>query len=168
MSYLAIEGTGTPLFKITSYPSQVSGKPSETKTLTIVVENQGNIEGTVELRIKDHNGNVVASQQQSISAGQSYTFNITITLPSSTGTYTWIIEAYNTDTGSVDDSETFTVSVVEEGVPEIDIMDTIIELFRMCIMAETMKSLRGREPDYTKCMNIYIMGVLISKLQQQQ
>ena len=156
-----------PEFRITSYPTTVSGKPSETKTISVTIENQGNAEGTVQVRIKDHNGNVVASQQQTIGAGQSYTFNMTISLPSSVGSYTWSIEAYNTDTGSVDDSETFTVSVVEEGVPETGIMDTIIELFRMCIMVETMKSLRGREPDYTKCMNIYMMGVLISKLQQQ-
>jgi len=155
-------------FSIVGYPSRVSGYTGEQKTLNITVENKGSVDGTVELRIKDHNGNIVASQQQTIPANQSYTFNITITLPSQAGTYTWTIEAYNTDTGSVDDSKTFTVSVVEEGVPETDIMDTVMELFRMCIMAETMKSLRGREPDYTKCMNIYMMGVLISKLQQQQ
>jgi len=157
-----------PLFAITSYPSTVSGTPSEIKIISITVENLGNADGDCMIRIKDHNGNVVASDTKTVSAGGSVTYSLSITLPSQTGTYTWTIEAYNTDTGSVDDSETFTVSVVEEGVPETDIMDTVMELFRMCIMAETMKSLRGREPDYTKCMNIYIMGVLISKLQQQQ
>ena len=100
-----------PEFKITNYPSTVSGSPSSSKTVNITVENQGNVEGTVEARIKDHNGNIVASQQQTISAGQSYTFSLQITLPSNTGTYTWTIEAYNVDTNAVDDTKTFTVEV---------------------------------------------------------
>lgn len=100
-----------PLFRIIFNPSQISGSPGEQRTVNIIVENQGNAEGTVELRIKDHNGNIVASHQQTIPAGQSYTFNLTITLPSQAGTYAWTIEAYNVDTGSVDDFKTFTVQV---------------------------------------------------------
>jgi len=100
-----------PEFKITNYPTTVSGSPNESKTISITVENQGNVEGTVEARIKDHNDNLVASQQQTISAGQSYTFSLQITLPSNTGTYTWTIEAYNVDTNAVDDTKSFTVEV---------------------------------------------------------
>ena len=158
-----------PEFKITNYPSTVSGSPSSSKTVNITVENQGNVEGAVELRIKDHNGSVVASQQQSIPAGQSYTFSLQITLPSDIGSYTWTIEAYNVSTDAIDDSKSFTVSVEESPVS----MPDMLSLVRLCFIVETLKGLRrlregeqAPEPDYTKCINIYVVSILKQRLSQ--
>jgi len=117
----------TSIFSIVNYPSKVSGYTGEQKIVDITVENQGVSDGTVELRVKDHNGNVVASQRQTIPAGSSYTFSITITLPSTVGTYTWSIEAYNVSTDNVDDSKSFTVEVSGVEVPSV--LNQFIQLF---------------------------------------
>jgi len=103
-----------PSFTITDYPSSVSGTPNETKTISITVANNGNADGDCTVRIRDHNNNIIAEQTKTITAGGSETYSLSITLPSTTGTYTWTIEAYNIDTNTIDDSKTFTVNVVKE------------------------------------------------------
>jgi len=100
-----------PTFSIVGYPSQISGSPGESKSFQVEVSNDGDENGDVILRIKDHNGNIVFSEQKTIPAGTCYLWNVTITLPSTVGTYTWSIEAYNVNTSSVDDSKSFTVEV---------------------------------------------------------
>jgi len=102
-----------PAFTITDYPSSVSGTPNETKTISITVANNGNSDGDCTVRIRDHNNNIVAEQTQTITAGSSAIYSLQITLPSTTGTYTWTIEAYNVTNDTVDDTETFTVEVSE-------------------------------------------------------
>jgi len=102
-----------PAFTITDYPSSVSGTPSEQKTINVTVENNGNADGDCTVRIRDHNNNIVAEQTQTITAGSSAIYSLQITLPSTTGTYTWTIEAYNVTNDTVDDTETFTVEVSE-------------------------------------------------------
>ncbi|RLG74653.1 MAG: hypothetical protein DRO14_05510 [Thermoprotei archaeon] len=100
-----------PQFSITDYPSTVSGTPSETKTISVTVANNGDTDGDCTIRIKDHNNNIVAEDTKTISAGGSATFTLNITLPSDIGTYTWTIEAYNVTNDTVDDTKTFTVEV---------------------------------------------------------
>ena len=98
-------------FSIVDYPSKVSGTQSSSKTVNVVIQNIGDTDGECTVRIKDHNGTVVAEQTQTITAGGSATYSLQITLPSETGTYTWTIEAYNVDNASVDDTKSFTVEV---------------------------------------------------------
>jgi len=99
------------VFQITSYPSSVSASPGATITINVTVANNGSVDGTVEVRIRDHNDNVVASKQVSIAAGSSVTVELSATAPSQEGSYTWSIEAYNVDAGTVDDSKQFTLNV---------------------------------------------------------
>jgi len=106
-----------PQFSITDYPSHVSDTPSETKTINVTVQNVGDTDGDCTVRIRDHNGTVVAEQTKTITAGGTATYSLNITLPSETGTYTWTIEAYNVSTSNVDDSKTFTVEVSEAPTP---------------------------------------------------
>ena len=112
-----VELANVPQFNIVNYPSTVTGTPSETKTVNITVQNVGDTDGDCTVRIRDHNGTVVAEQTKTITAGGTATYSLNITLPSETGTYTWTIEAYNVSTSNVDDSKTFTVEVSEAPTP---------------------------------------------------
>jgi len=114
-------------FVITNYPSSISGTPSSTKTINITVENQGSADGDCKVRIKDHNGTVVAEQTNTITAGGSATFTLNITLPSDIGTYTWTIEAYNVTNDTVDDTKTFTVEATTAG-PQFSITEYPIKV----------------------------------------
>ena len=116
-----------PQFSITEYPSHVSGTPSETKTISVTVANNGDTDGDCTIRIKDHNNNIVAEDTKTISAGGSATYSLNITLPSETGTYTWTIEAYNVSTSNVDDSKTFTVEATTAG-PQFSITEYPIKV----------------------------------------
>jgi len=116
--YLEVPSEYLPAtFNITSYPSSVSGSPSETKTVSITIENIGGSDGDCTVRIKDHNNNIVAEQTKTITAGGSATYSLNITLPSSSGTYTWTIEAYNVTNDTIDDTKSFTVEVSEAPTP---------------------------------------------------
>jgi len=164
-----VELANVPQFNIVNYPSTITGTPNSTKTISIAVANNGDTDGDCTVKIKDHNGTVVAEQTKTIAAGSSETYSLSITLPSSSGTYTWTIEAYNVSTSNTDDTKSFTVSVEETPAPSIDMLSFV----RLCFMAETLKGLRkpregeqAPEPDYTKCINIYVMSILIQKLSQ--
>ena len=98
-------------FQITSYPSSISASPGATITINVTVVNNGDADGTVEVRVRDHNNSIVASKQVTVAAGSSTSVSLTATAPSSPGTYSWKVEAYNVDTGTVDDSKSFTVEV---------------------------------------------------------
>jgi len=104
-----------PLFVISDYPSKVTVTPGASFTIEVMVYNNGGVEGTVEIRVRDHNGNIVASKQTTISAA-SYSpyISLSAVAPSVTGIYAWSIEAYNTATENIDDSKPFTVEVTEE------------------------------------------------------
>jgi len=116
--YVTIVPTGddtieivTEHFQITSCPSSISVRLGESFTINVTVANNGTIDGTVEIRLKDHNNNLVMARQVIIAAGDSTTVKLTATAPSSPGIYTWKVEAYNVDSGVVDDSKSFTVEV---------------------------------------------------------
>ena len=59
--------------------------------------------------MRDHTGTVVGSAQVTPQPDQRGTIEIPLTLPPEPGTYTWLLEAFNTASGSVDSSESFTV-----------------------------------------------------------
>lgn len=102
---------GQAKFSITQYPTQVSVQTGQQFTVDVQVQNIGDVDGTVELRLRDHNNNIVDSKQQAITAGSSALITLTGTAPSQAGSYTWTIEAYNVDQAIVDDSKTFTLNV---------------------------------------------------------
>jgi flagellin-like protein len=103
-----------PKFSIQSYNTSITGAPGSKQKIVITVANTGNATGAVQVSIIDNNGNTVNSTTLSIPAGQTATTSLTVTLPSSRGTYTWKIQALNLDTTRVDDEKTFTVSVYGE------------------------------------------------------
>ena len=59
--------------------------------------------------VRDHTGTVVGSAQVTPQPDQRGTIEIPLTLLPEPGTYTWLLEAFNTASGSVDSSESFTV-----------------------------------------------------------
>jgi hypothetical protein len=74
------------------------------------VQNTGNASGNTVLTVIDNNGNTVNSTTLSIPAGQTATATLTVTLPSSRGTYTWKINVTNQATGKIDDTKTLLVT----------------------------------------------------------
>jgi len=167
-----VEPTGEPKFVITRYPSSVDVSPGGSFTVDVTVENQGDAVGYVEVRIKDHNGNIVASQETGLQPLTSATFTFNLQAPSEEGQYTWTVEAYNKDLDRVDDTKTFTVNVTA-GAPstgevtyeEAGAAPTGLEsIVKFCFMAELVKMLRGEEPDLSKCIQIYVNIKMIEVL----
>jgi len=104
-------GTYLPVFRIASYNSSISGPVGSKQRLVVTVQNTGNASGNAVLRVIDNNGNTVNSTTLSIPAGQTATATLTVTLPSSRGTYTWKINVTNQATGKIDDTKTLLVTV---------------------------------------------------------
>jgi len=100
-----------PHFVITNYPSSIDVEANKQFTVDVTVENDGSADGDVEVRLVDHNNNIVDSKTVTISAGSSQSVTLTGTAPSTAGTYTWKVEAYNVSTESVDDSKDITLNV---------------------------------------------------------
>ena len=100
-----------PRFSIVSlkYPGVV--KPGSAVAVSVGVQNTGDADGNVEVRIKDSQGNTVATSTATIPAGQSTTLNLTFTAPTSPGLHVYTVEAYNTTTSNTDDVRQFTISV---------------------------------------------------------
>lgn len=101
-------------FTIIGGPSTTTATPGSQFSFSVVVKNDGDASGTVDVRIRDHNNVLVDSQSASVDAGAQQSFNFTETAPSESGTYQWEIEAYNTDTATVDDYMYFTIEVPYE------------------------------------------------------
>jgi hypothetical protein len=106
--------TYLPVFSIVSYNSSIAGPAGSSQRLVVAVQNTGNASGSAVVTVIDNNGNTVNSTTLSIPAGQTATTTLTVTLPSSRGTYTWKIQALNLNTTRVDDEKTFTVPVYGE------------------------------------------------------
>jgi len=102
---------GTSHFSLISYPTEVNVNAGSSFTISVTVKNDGGVDGVVMIRIRDHNNSIVASKQVTVAAGGNQSLTLTATAPSSPGTYSWKVEAYNVDSGAVDDSESFTVEV---------------------------------------------------------
>jgi len=100
------------LFTITSYPDKITAYQSYTININVSIKNEGSIEGTCEVRLRDHNNNIVASRQITLAVNEEKSVLIQTTAPSEAGSYTWLIEAYNIDTDTLDDSKSITIEVV--------------------------------------------------------
>jgi len=99
-----------PKFSIQSYNTSITGAAGSKQKIVVAVANTGNATGAVQVSIIDNNGNTVNSTTLSIPAGQTATATLTVTLPSSRGTYTWKIQALNQATGKIDDTKTLLVT----------------------------------------------------------
>jgi len=101
-----------PRFTITSWNQTITGPAGSKQRFVTEIENVGSANGTVEARVLDSGGALVGSVQITLQPGQRGTVEMLLTLPSTAGTYTWTVEAFNTATGSVDDRKSFTVTVL--------------------------------------------------------
>jgi hypothetical protein len=101
-----------PRFTITSWNQTITGPAGSKQRFVAEIENTGGA-GTVEVRVLDSAGALVNSTQITLQPGQRGTAEMLLTLPSTAGTYTWTVEAFNTATGSVDDRKSFTVTVLQ-------------------------------------------------------
>ncbi|MCC5997793.1 MAG: hypothetical protein LM573_01815 [Thermofilum sp.] len=99
-----------PKFSIQSYNTSITGAAGSKQKIVVTVANTGNATGAVQVSIIDNNGNTVNSTTLSIPAGQTATATLTVTLPSSRGTYTWKINVTNQATGKIDDTKTLLVT----------------------------------------------------------
>ena len=104
-----------PHFKIVNLQAPSSVQPGATVEVDVTITNDGQAEGTVEARILDTQGNIVASQSVTLSPGQSATLKPRFTVPSSPGTYSYKAEAYNQATKTVDDTRSFSIMVQSQG-----------------------------------------------------
>lgn len=102
-----------PSFVIETYPSEVTGKPGEHTAFNVGVRNLGGI-GDCELRIYDHEGNLVVNMVGTVNENSTITFGVGFDLPSEPGEYVWTIEVYNLYTEEIDDAVGFTVIVTNE------------------------------------------------------
>jgi flagellin-like protein len=101
-----------PRFTITYWNQTITGPAGSKQRFVTEIENVGSANGTVEARVLDSGGALVGSVQITLQPGQRGTVEMLLTLPSTAGTYTWTVEAFNTATGSVDDRKSFTVTVL--------------------------------------------------------
>jgi hypothetical protein len=105
--------TYLPFFSIVSYNSSIAGPVGSRQRLVVAVQNTGNASGNAVLSVIDNNGNTVNSTTLSIPAGQTAIATLTVTLPSSRGTYTWKINVTNQATGNIDDTKTLLVTAID-------------------------------------------------------
>lgn len=106
---------GQPHFRITSLQAPSSVAPGAAVEVDMTIVNDGQAQGTVEARILDAQGNIVASQQATLQPNQSATLKLRFTAPSNPGTYSYKAEAYNTATKTVDDTRSFSITVQSQG-----------------------------------------------------
>lgn len=106
-----VQAPARPHFSIVSVQSPDTVRPGETVNVSVTVQNDGDADGTVDVRVRDSGGNVVADRSASIAAGQEATVELSFAAPQQSGDYTYTVEAYNEATGQVDDSREFTLSV---------------------------------------------------------
>ena len=121
--YVAVEGSAPaeytftvqrPLFQITSVnPSSASVKPGGTVQLSVGVENTG-ASGKFEIRVKDSSGAIVAEVgPYTLGYNEAGTYTVEFTAPSSTGSYSYTVEVWNTKYSVVDHEREVLVNVVQ-------------------------------------------------------
>jgi hypothetical protein len=108
-AFTVVATAPSPTFQIVSWNQSIVGPVGSKQRFVAVIQNTGSGAGTVEVRVLDSAGALVNSTQTTVQAGSQATAALTITLPSTMGTYTWSVVAVNNATGSVDDSKSFTV-----------------------------------------------------------
>jgi len=100
-----------PKFDIVSVPTNITAQPGETVNIPVKVKNTGNASGTCLLQLRSLATNaVVASKTVTLSPNQDTT--ITFSLPGlEEGTYKFRVEAWNENTGKLDEYVNITVTV---------------------------------------------------------
>ncbi len=101
--------TNQPLFKIVSYNTTIAGTVGSKARLVATVSNAGSLAGTAQVEVYDQTNTLVNATQATINPAATQTVSLTITLPSTRGTYTWTIKVKNLATGNYDDTKTFLV-----------------------------------------------------------
>lgn len=134
--------TTAPHFTITSIDrTSITLAPGQTFTINVTIENNGNADGTVVARLKDHNDNIVDAKTQTIPVGGQTVIALSGTAPSTQGTYTWTIEAYNQDTSTLDDTDTITITVQAQQQQKKDntLLYLIVGLILLVLLASRRK-----------------------------
>jgi len=127
--FIEISAAQAPYFKIVSYDQKVTVEIGKQIGINVEVQNNGDVDGDVEIRLVDPNGNIVDSKTLTISAGARAKTTLTLTSPSTIGTYTYKIEAYNPSLDQVDDSVEVTVEVTSMLLTQLmQLMNTMIML----------------------------------------
>jgi len=112
-AFTVVATAPSPTFQIVSWNQSIVGPVGSKQRFVAVIQNTGSGAGTVEVRVLDSAGALVNSTQTTVQAGSQATAALTITLPSTMGTYTWSVVAVNNATGSVDDTKSFTVYAMD-------------------------------------------------------
>jgi len=90
--------------------SSVNIIAGDTFTINYTVAEKNGVDGTVEMRV--YRGTLrVASKQHTLPGRGSVSDSFSLTAPSTAGTYTYYLKAYNTKTGRIDDSVSWTLKV---------------------------------------------------------
>jgi len=100
-----------PHFTIISYPSSLVVAPSQSFSLKVTVKNDGEADGNVTVKLRDHNNNIVDYKTKSITVGSLVEFEFSATSPSIDGLYSWTVEAFNESTSQIDDKKTIKLEV---------------------------------------------------------
>ena len=113
----------TAIFTIDSVdPPSISQPPNTYFNITVTVSNIGNVQGTVNIVLKDQNGVMQDSSQHTLSPGQQISTFLQGLTPSSQGSYTFTVDAVNVDTGQIDSSYPISVTVTS-GPPQFTIVN---------------------------------------------
>ena len=112
-TFTVVATTPSPTFQIVSWNQTITGPAGSKQRFVAVIQNTGSGAGTVDVKVLDSAGALVNSTQITVQAGSQATAALTITLPSTMGTYTWSVIAVNNATGSVDDTKSFTVYAMD-------------------------------------------------------
>ena len=127
--------TGAGYFVISDYPSSVDVQVSQSLSINVKVRNDGSASGSGTVRLVDHEGNVVDAVDVTLDAGAETSVTLSATAPSSPGTYTWKVEVYNKDTGSVDDSKDITLNVSSPAYQYLgDILTALLQILPYLIV----------------------------------
>ena len=101
-----------PHFATTLEQTTITVNAGESFSVRVILRNDGTGKGTAEIRLKDHNGNIVDSSLITLNADSSTTITLSATAPETEGTYDWTIETYNVNNGTVDDVDILTLNVL--------------------------------------------------------
>ena len=114
-----------PKFVIVEAPSIIEGWVNEEKTIDVTVKNYGQQAGEVEVRLIDHNHEIVDARRITIAGGGTGTVSLSIILPSQYGEYSWYIQLYNVSRNTIDDSKALVVKANDIHFQIVDYTRTV-------------------------------------------
>ena len=83
-----------PHFTVTTQQVSITVNAGETFSISVTVTNDEEASRTVELRLKDHNNNVVDSLSLTLDARHSASATLFGVAPNTKGIYQWTVEAF--------------------------------------------------------------------------